>query len=99
MKISKKGRESPTFRSFNQRDDRFFHKTALRESGSVDGRVAGVRRGRAKLRQSAHGATRSPQNIERPTASLGVPWASALDRGSSAGSEPGGSGAETQLSD
>jgi len=40
----------PTFRSFNQRDYIFFHKAALRELGSADGRVAGVRRGRAKLR-------------------------------------------------
>jgi Natural resistance-associated macrophage protein len=89
----------PTFRSFNRRDYRFFHKAALRESGSADGQIAGVRRGRAKLRESVHGATQCPQNIERPTASLGAPWACALDQESSAGSQSGGSGADTWLSD
>src|SRR6266699_2994303 len=55
----------PTFRSFNQRDDRFSRRAALRDAKSTDEWVAGVRRGRAKLRKSVHGATQCPRNIER----------------------------------
>src|SRR5229473_6093355 len=69
-----------TFRSFNWRKDRFFHRVVLRGIRSGGEPLEGAKPAYGRRRWCEYGAVQCPQNTGTPTAWLGVQWVSGLDQ-------------------